>query len=174
MFSFFVQANFFIKQQIINHVKIRNERASKQMLILIIFISGIVGTVLMSLFNHLMSIIRKRPFMPPHLLNQLMRRKKGIPSSIKEKSYPGWVIHFAIGVVFAFFYYFAKLLLDFHPGFISGLVAGFIFGLIGILGWYLMFKTHADPPDIHLRKYLIHLLAAHVVFGFGVALVYGY
>ncbi len=144
------------------------------MLLLIVFLSGIAGTGLMSLFNFFVSKMINRPFRAPHVLNQLISRQSGMPSALKNKKLPGWIIHFAIGIAFAFMYYAGIFFLNYEAGFSSGIIAGMIFGLLGVAGWYLIFKFHPNPPEINLKKYLLQLWFAHVVFGFGVALVYMY
>ena len=141
------------------------------MLILIVFISGIVGTGLMSLFNFFVSKMINRPFRPPHVLNQLIARQPVRPSFLKYKKISGWIIHFSIGIAFAFTYYAGIFFLNYETILSSGIIAGMIFGLLGVAGWYLIFKSHPNPPEINLSKYLLHLWLAHVVFGFGIGLV---
>lgn len=58
------------------------------------------------------------------------------------------------------------------PSFLSGSFFGLICGFIGVAGWHFVLSIHPKPPLIDLKKYYIHLLVAHIIFGWGAALGY--
>ena len=77
----------------------------------------------------------------------------------------GWNIHYGVGLVFAVFY--AKLWKKKKTGATikSGLLLGGLTGLLAIIVWKYTFKLHPFPPKINFRKYYMHLLLAHFIFG---------
>jgi hypothetical protein len=84
----------------------------------------------------------------------------------KKHHLTGYLIHYAVGIFFTSLY---RLLWKRNPSTKRNSVSmalGFFNGIIGIIGWQLTFLTHPSPPRVDRKYYLIHLLAAHVLFGF--------
>lgn len=142
------------------------------MQVYIILISGILATGLMTLFDYGITHVTKRRFIVPEILNILLSRAFSESFTGGMKNAAGWVVHFAVGVIFAVIFYLVLLITDIRPGLLFGAVMGFLFGLLGIAGWRLLFKLHKNPPEINLKRFLLQLLAAHIVFGTGLAVAY--
>jgi hypothetical protein len=128
-----------------------------------IIISGLVATGGMTLFSYLLSKAVNKQFLEPALLNQLVFFRQ---KDRKKQHVAGYMIHYGVGLFFTFIY---RWLWKEKPSTQRNdvsLILGFINGIIGITGWQLTFLLHPFPPAVDKRKYHIHLLAAHVVFGF--------
>ena len=124
---------------------------------------SIFATSGMTLFSYVFSRMFNRKFLEPLLLNQLVFSNKKASS----KNHPaGFVAHYAVGTFFSALYYiyWKKTVPD--PKALSGSVMGFLNGLLGVSGWHLFFVLHPNPPAIENRKYYIHLVFAHMVFGY--------
>jgi hypothetical protein len=138
----------------------------------LILLSGIVATLLMTAFSYVMSVVFKDQFREPQLLNQLISGASSIPFTVSRFSIAGWIIHFLIGILFALQFNLLVNHMELEPYLHHGLVFGFIAGLIGIIGWKVMFWLNDNPPEININKFFFQLVIAHMIFGAGLVLIY--
>ncbi|WP_405384198.1 DUF6789 family protein [Maribacter sp. LLG6340-A2] len=135
------------------------------MSVILIIVSGILGTMVMTIFSHILEKLSDHKFNETHLLNRLINRSKTFDTVAEDNDFRGWAIHLVIGILMAaglFFYLnHAK---ELNP-LLCGLVLGFFLGIIGVLGWTVMFLKHSDPPEINLTYFFIQLICAHMIFG---------
>lgn len=133
----------------------------------IIFVAA-TGIICMTAFSYFYSWLRKKPFREPELLNELMSRIHILPKTKVGKHPAGWIIHYAVGVLFVLSYSYLFRATEFKPTLLTYAILGFVSGIIGIIGWQATFRIHPDPPEIHFSEYYLHLLIAHIIFGIGV------
>lgn len=126
--------------------------------------SAIVGTSAMTLLSYLISETQKKNFREPEILGQLI---KSIPivHSKTHANILGWSTHYIIGILFVAFYSELWEQTKIKPSIGTGAVLGVLSGLVGIVGWQIMFDTHPNPPYKNLKQYFYHLIIAHIVFG---------
>ncbi|MEX0608852.1 MAG: hypothetical protein WD016_10890 [Balneolaceae bacterium] len=127
-----------------------------------ILTGALVGTSVMTLFSYYLSNKTNKQFKEPVLLNKLIYHSTPIKNIM-----PGWMIHYSVGFFFMLGFHFFWKFTPFNPTFLSSTFLGLMGGLLGIAGWHFIFRLHADPPIVDFPKYYLHLLAAHVVFGWG-------
>jgi hypothetical protein len=137
-----------------------------------ILAAGIAGTSAMTAFSYIISEKENKQFREPELLAGLL--KKGIPGTPTTfAKMAGWLIHYAVGVGFTAVYnQLWKNKNDNSPSLANGLLVGGISGVAGAAVWKTSFKVHPNPPTTSFKKYYIHLVAAHLVFGATTALMY--
>ena len=128
--------------------------------LLAVGLTAFIATSAMTLFSYGWSRTMKKPFLEPALLNELLFRANMIS---RGKRVPGWVIHYGIGFGFSVCYMLLRDLLI-PPAVILTLSLGVVSGIIGVMGWHILFLFHPNPPRIERLKYYGHLLAAHVIF----------
>ncbi|HEX6982504.1 MAG TPA: hypothetical protein VF181_07065 [Balneolaceae bacterium] len=138
-------------------------------MILQIVLGALIGTSLMTAFSYIVSRKRDKQFREPQLINELISRAQ-IKITPLRTSPLGWILHYLTGTIFTLGYYFFWKLTAADPSLISGAVLGAVNGVLGISVWVICFVTHSNPPDINLKDYYWHLMIAHIIFGFGVAL----
>lgn len=138
-----------------------------------IVIPAIVATTAMTAFSYLYSNLRGKQFREPELLNILLIRW-GIGIRLSKNSVWGWLIHYFVGVVFLVFFVWiwGKPILE--ANLISGLLLGFLAGIIGVIGWQITLWVHPDAPNIKFKEYYLHLVLAHVVFGISSVLTFNW
>jgi len=136
-----------------------------------ILLAAIVGTILMTAFSYLMSEAFHKLFKEPVLLNKLLQRL-GVKLPHGQLSIVGWLIHFVIGLLFAFLYELFWKYTDADPTWGCGLILGAISGIVGILAWMIMFRLPESPPKVKFSEYYLQLFFAHIVFALGVIAVY--
>lgn len=136
-----------------------------------IIISGLVGISAMTLFSYLISEKKNKNFREPELLGQLIHR---LPTSASKKStqMAGWGLHYAIGIFFVACYSELWERTNLKPSLASGMMLGTANGLVGVVGWKLMFAKHPNPPAKNLKPFFGHLILAHVVFAVFGAITY--
>ena len=135
-------------------------------------ISGaLIGTSMMTLFSYFLSKISDKNFSEPDLLNQLLVNLQIFEFS-KEPVMPGWILHYVVGFIFVAGFHVFWNVTTIDPSFLSGSILGLFCGFIGVTGWHLVLLLHPKPPSIALKKYYIHLLVAHIIFGLGSAVGY--
>ncbi len=136
-----------------------------------LIIVSIAATSAMTLFSYAISRKFRKLYKEPVLLSYVLRiLKVEIPRN-SEDTY-GWVLHYIIGFVFVLIYHFLWAR-DIVPiSVLSTLLFGAASGIIGILGWMLMFKLTHHQPHIDFKGYYTQLFAAHVIFAIVAAVVY--
>ena len=136
-----------------------------------ILISAIVGTSAMTLFSYLVSESKNKNFREPEVLGQLVNR---LPNSGSKESaqMAGWGMHYAIGILFVAIYNQLWKQTKVEPSMTSGTLLGAASGVVGVMGWKLMFEGHPNPPAKNLKPFFGHLLLAHVVFALSSAITY--
>lgn len=128
-----------------------------------LLIFSILATLLMTAFSYICAMLTGNNFREPELLNQLINTSV-IPAKPGKNSVLGWLLHLFIGFVFGVMMFLVWEFFDLSSYLIFGIMAGIIAGIIGILGWQLMFYLNPQPPDIDLNKFYTQLIVAHVIF----------
>jgi len=126
---------------------------------------GILSTTAMTLFSYGLSYLTKKRFREPQLLNELISQFPKNSLHLCREHILGWTIHLFIGFFFvASFEVLSRFdLMD--DSIESGILYGFLSGLVGVAGWWLSLHLHPNPPKLNRAQYFIHLIPAHVVFG---------
>jgi len=118
---------------------------------------------LMTAFSYLVSESFRKLFTEPVLLNYVIRRLE-IPAKPSRDGILGWTIHYAIGLAFVLAYEWFWGRNRINDGWPAALILGCISGVIGILGWMLIFRLPHKAPQVDFRSYYIQLFIAHIVF----------
>lgn len=129
-----------------------------------ILISALVGTSAMTLFSYLVSESKNKNFREPEVLGDLVERLPNT-NSTKASQLVGWGLHYAIGTLFVAGYDKLWAKTKVTPSLTSGALLGAASGVVGVIGWKLMFKAHPHPPAKKLKPFFGHLMLAHMVFG---------
>lgn len=124
-------------------------------------ISGITGTLTMTLFSHWIAKATDEKFQEQKLLNTFLNRS--LPTGKADIS--GWIIHLLMGVALSYLDFRLIKSSNRKATVGKGLFYGAIDGIIGMVIWRIVFRLHPDPPKIDLHKYLMQLFIAHLVFG---------
>jgi hypothetical protein len=139
-----------------------------------IILSGLSGTLAMTLFIELVSAILKKPFHVVRTLARMLKcNSKNDSASKKYLTYCiAVIVHYSIGVMFAYAFDFAlnKGLIELV--WIHALLFGGLAGLIGIIGWRIFFAIHPNPPKIMLPQYLLVIWTGHLIYAVGTFLIY--
>ncbi|UAB85616.1 hypothetical protein INR75_06270 [Zunongwangia sp. SCSIO 43204] len=130
----------------------------------VLVLISIIATSCMTLFSYASSSLKKQKFQEPHLINAILNDSSIIPHPLSKNHVLGWLIHYTIGLIFTMFFYFLYkinwLELDALPTFFFGIGIG----IVGIIGWKIMFIIPKTPQKIFLRRFYFHLILAHLVF----------
>lgn len=128
-------------------------------------IAGITATVAMTIFALMAPIMGMPEMNPPVLLSDML----GVPLAI------GWLMHFMIGIIFAFAY--AFIFLGFLAKMSSLILRGVIFGIaIFIFAQVMMAIMGAliggmPMPESNIMLMMTGSLVGHIVYGIVVALI---
>ena len=138
-----------------------------------IFLSGLIATSVMTAFSYILAEIRDKQFREPELLNMLLSRSDLFRLKLSKNSIAGWILHYLIGWMFVILFEVIWSLEIFSfSTLISGVILGFIAGIIGIFSWKFMFWISKNPPKITWSEYYIQLIIAHILFGISAAIFY--
>ena len=126
--------------------------------------AALTGTTVMSAFSYIVSKKEHKQFREPELLNILVSR---MPMDVKtsKESIIGWAIHYIVGLMFCALYDRIWQRLTPTERILTALPIGALSGVIGAVIWKSTLKMHPFPPIIHYRKYYLHIILAHVIFG---------
>ncbi|MBS7231648.1 hypothetical protein KHA90_11490 [Flavobacterium psychroterrae] len=136
-----------------------------------LLIVSIAATSAMTLFSYAASASFRELYKEPVLLT-FMLTKLNIEVQPKTKVVLAWLLHYFIGLLFVLGYYYLWINNILPVSFLSGFLLGFVCGIIGIIGWMIMFKLSNHQPEIDFKGYYFQLLLAHIVFGLVATLVY--
>ncbi len=136
---------------------------------LIILIATLVATSLMTAFSYVVSRLVNKQFREPQLLNILIAQVFNMQSL---KHILGWLIHYAIGLTFTIGLVSLWQYTGIDSSWFSALYLGVFLGVLGALGWSVMFKLISFSIHINQIRFYIQLIIAHVIFTLSVLLVY--
>jgi hypothetical protein len=132
--------------------------------ILQIIIVSIAATSAMTLFSYVISASFRELYKEPVLLTFLLTQLK-LELSPGTKKILAWLIHYIIGLLFVIGYHLLWIYNILDLSVLTAIILGAISGIIGILGWVIMFKIARYKPAIDFKGYYIQLFFAHVIFG---------
>lgn len=129
----------------------------------IFIIAGLVGTLVMTGTTELVATITRMPFHVIRILASMLPfQKHPTPPNTKTFSL-AVILHYTIGVVFAYGYVIVIGRGWFNADLLSSILYGVIIGTIAIAGWRLFFLIHPNPPPIPLKGYLPVIWTGHIV-----------
>jgi hypothetical protein len=139
-----------------------------------VILSGLFGTLAMTLFVNLAAAIFKKPFHVIEVLLRMMQRGENTDSrQTKNIKYAiALVVHYSIGVCFAYVFHFLLQQHVIELSWTNAILFGSLAGLIGILGWRIVFAIHPNPPQLELIHYLLVIWLGHLIFAAGVFITY--
>jgi len=132
---------------------------------------GLLATLTMTAFSYGVSYFIHSNMKEPQLINLFIRRIPSQPFKIGKEHVLGWVIHVLIGIFLVVVFNFCRHFFDIPITLVSGIIFGFIAGIIGACFWQLGFSIHPHPPDVERKKYYLHLILAHIIFGITMVLL---
>jgi hypothetical protein len=126
--------------------------------------AALTGTTAMTLTSYAVSAKKNREFREPKLLAMLLKRLA--PTLDKENArISGWIMHYAVGVLFATIYDQLWSKEKIRPTLANGALLGGINGVVGAAVWKSTFHFHPNPPVNSRERFYAHLIVAHIVFG---------
>lgn len=129
-----------------------------------IFLASVFATSWMTIFSYFLANKKNKQFREPEILNELLNGSSFLKVSINQKNAAGWVIHYSIGTLFTLIFHFLYKNNYFTISLLSGIIFGLLAGIIGVIGWKIMFYFNSNPPKILLKSFFIHLIVAHLIF----------
>lgn len=84
----------------------------------------------------------------------------------------GYVLHYIFGVIFVLAYELVWENTSWRPTWDFAVVFGMLSGVVGIIGWMIIFSLPSKNPRVHFKEYYIQLFVAHIIFALGVVAVY--
>lgn len=136
-----------------------------------IIIVSLLATSAMTLFSYTMSSSFRELFKEPVLLSFILI-KTNLELSVQTKKYLAWLLHYLIGFIFVLAYHIIWLYNILYISIISALLLGVLSGIIGIIGWVLIFKIADYQPKIDFKGYYIQLFFAHIIFAIVATIAY--
>lgn len=136
-----------------------------------LLIVSITSTSAMTAFSYAASGKFQELYKEPVLLSYMLKIfKVKLPG--QSKTTWGWIVHFLIGYWFVIVYYWLWITDILPISLLSALLLGALSGIIGILGWMLIFKLSSDQPKINFKRYYFQLFIAHIIFAIVATAIY--
>jgi hypothetical protein len=144
-------------------------------MIMRVFLSGIVATLLMTAFVYGMALLFNKKWKVIKVLGTMLTGEttafgglSGSPKSIVT----GTIVHYLVGIGFAIVYWWICKSGVMIPGIINSVLFGMAIGILAAAVWWLFFKFHPKPPVIRLPKYLLTIATGHIVFAIGIFILF--
>jgi len=128
-----------------------------------IIVASVLATSAMTLFSYAMSASFRELYKEPVLLTFILTQIN-LEVSVQTKKYLAWSLHYLIGLLFVIAYHLLWYYNILTISILSTLLLGALSGIIGIIGWVLMFKMADYKPNIDFKGYYIQLFFAHIIF----------
>lgn len=135
-------------------------------------IATIMATTLMTLFSYTVAWIVGQPFREPFLLAVLLNKFKVTDNTTNRVI--GWILHYVLGWLFVLFFEVVLQLKWLSVSWSSALIYGVVIGIMGILGWKILFRVTNKKPKMNYTGYYTQLFIAHVIFAFTMVACYMY
>ena len=129
----------------------------------------VVATTLMSLFSYLISKSFRKLFTEPVLINYVIALFR-IDIKPKMTSALGWILHYFVGLLFVLLYHWL-----WRNGIMDedwSLWLGCASGIVGVLGWMIIFRLPRKEPRVAFVEYYVQLFFAHVIFAISASFVH--
>ena len=134
-----------------------------------VFLAAVVGTTLMTLFSKICGRLFSKEFSEPKFLDAIFRPAS---TGTKKNNALGWVVHYLIGMLFAWAIYMGIQIFAATYSYWYGILLGGFLGLVGVLGWTVLLIFIKKPPQLEVPAFFIQLVFAHIVFGVGAILIF--
>lgn len=128
-----------------------------------IIIVSVLATSAMTLFSYVMSASFRELYKEPVLLSFILT-KMNFEVSVQRKKYLAWLLHYFIGFLFVLAYHIMWLYNILYISITSAFLLGIASGIIGIIGWIIIFQIADYKPKIDFKGYYIQLFFAHIIF----------
>lgn len=125
--------------------------------------ASVLATSAMTLFSYAMSASFRELYKEPVLLSFILT-KINLEVSMQTKKYLAWLLHYLIGLIFVIAYHLLWYYNVLTISILNTLLLGALSGIIGIIGWVVMFKMADYKPNIDFKGYYIQLFFAHIIF----------
>ncbi|SHG50392.1 hypothetical protein SAMN05444483_11420 [Salegentibacter echinorum] len=129
-----------------------------------ILLVSVAATTAMTAFSYLAGTARKEKFHEPELLNELIYGAKSLDFDPSKNNVLGWIFHFLIGLFFTAIFLLLYVVEIININILSALIFGIAAGVVGSIGWRIMFSITENPPKVHLKEFYLQLIIAHIIF----------
>ncbi|KAF2517148.1 hypothetical protein [Flavobacterium foetidum] len=140
-------------------------------IILQIFAAAFAATTVMTMFSYAVSKSAREIYKEPVLLAYVLKSVQ-LKSATMVHFIMGWILHYLIGLGFVVAYHILWQHNIVAFNWIGAYLLGAISGVIGIIGWVILFSLQKQQPNIDFKGYYIQLFFAHVIFGATAFIVY--
>jgi hypothetical protein len=145
------------------------------MKIYVIVLAGVAGTALMTAFGYLFATIIDGRLKVVKVLGTMLTNQttanKGLSES-RRAIITGTIVHYAVGIGFALLYNWLWQKGIGTPGIFSGILFGFVNGIIAVTIWKIFIVLHPNPPLLPIKLYLFYILIGHLFYAEGVVLFF--
>jgi hypothetical protein len=143
------------------------------MLIIGIILEAIGGTLAMTAFVYLISLIVHTELRVVRVLGTMLTGGSGPNKGVSNSSgalLAGGILHYSVGVLFSLVYHILWHYRIGRPDIAECCLLGGVSGVIAIFAWNGYLNIHRKPPAIDKRYYLPIIGVGHLFFGVGLFL----
>ncbi len=135
-------------------------------------IIALASVGVMTLFSSLWSHLANKQFREPNLLAEILTKDPISPPEEASQKAMGWTIHITLGLCFVFIYEILWESLDVQRNIFWALLFGICMGMVGIAGWWLLFRLKSYSANFDYKQFYIHIFFAHIIFSLTALLVF--
>ncbi|MDQ3393804.1 MAG: hypothetical protein M3512_06800 [Bacteroidota bacterium] len=135
-----------------------------------LLISGIIATAIMTLLMYMIGFFTGKRIALFHFLGTMAYPGKTSNSFLKNAF--AIILHFLVGILYAFVYSWLWSIGIGKPNFFWSIIFGIASGIIAIMGWGILISKSKNPPAIALKVFFTGLFFTHIVFSIIVFFTY--
>ena len=135
----------------------------------VVLFAGVGSTLVMTAFSEAIALVFRKPFHVVTILAIMLPFKKNSESPGTLMYSIATVVHYFIGVIFAFAYSLQlseRLIIN---DWLSAFLYGGIIASVAVISWRIFFWIHPNPPPIELKNYLLTIWGGHIILSLTMA-----
>ncbi|CAN5604380.1 hypothetical protein BH23BAC1_BH23BAC1_09500 [soil metagenome] len=140
-----------------------------------LIIAGFLATFVMTILMYISGFISKKNMAVVHILGSMITFRTNSGGGVSNSFFSlfsGCILHFLVGIVYAFVYSWLWYQGIGIPDFINSIIFGAVTGLIATAGWKIFINIHPNPPHIPTKEYLVTIFLTHIIFAIILFYVY--
>jgi len=131
---------------------------------LITILSGLVGTVAMTLVMYIYSKYSHEFTKVIHILGNMLIGERNYFTPSRNALIVGVIANFGVGILFSFAYFLLWNWGIFLINIEDSIMMGIASGVVAIVIWKTYLSFHGNPPQFSELNYFLALFLAHIIF----------
>lgn len=130
------------------------------MVFALIALTAFAATTAMTLWSELVGSLLGQMYNEGRILEEVFEDNWGAQSTLYA-----WSLHYALGLIMTIWLWLMYSYSGMEKGWVVGGWLGLLAGIVGAIGWMVIFNVRERPQDTGVPGFYFQLLGGHALFG---------